>query len=461
MKTNDEHTRKTGPDPDVLAAPEMEEAVLGLCLRRPGDVLPRVAAELGLDAFTKPAHQEVWATMLEMQADPGCQIDLLTLTRKLHDKGVLERAGGAAGITALHEAFGVAGMLDQYLPALAEKTARRRIRSVAARTAEAALDTTVPVGDVVGEAQGALLDVVGQAGDRKALDGKGMAAAAVDWINRCYKRRGKTTGGPAMGFKELDHVFQGFHPECLYLLAGRPAMGKSALAMNLAENLSLAGVPTLIFSLEMSATDLGVRWVLGGADVDIQKARTGMLSRPEMQSVLKIGAQLAGSPLICYDQPALSLADVSGRVRMHVQRNRTQVVFIDYIQLIRGVTRRARENRYLEVAEVAQGLKNLAKEMKISIVATAQLGRGPEERRDKRPMLSDLRESGDLEQAADAVMAIYRPGYYDQDRPQNEARVCVLKNRMGPANAEGIELTWVGDRVRFLDQKAGERMYDA
>lgn len=325
---------------DILSAPECEAAIIGLCVLHPGEVLPKVAADLPPNAFTVPAHVILWSHICAMLADPECGIDHLMLTRRLHDSGDLEKIGGPTVMPGILANAGIRAMLDQYLATVLDKAARRQVLAVAERARRNALDPGVKFADVVGEAQSDLLDVTGASQARGVKTGKEVASEAIEFINTCHKRRGKTTGGPSMGFKELDHVCQGFHPSCLYLLAGRPAMGKTALAMNFVEHLVGAGVPTLVFSLEMSATDLGVRWILGGSRIDIQKARTGMLGRSEMHAAMATGSAMAGSPLLVYDQPGVTVADIAGRVRMHCQRHRIQVVVVDYVQLVKGVSKR-------------------------------------------------------------------------------------------------------------------------
>lgn len=301
-------------------------------------------------------------------------------------------------------------------------------------------------------------------------------------LELAHRNRGKVTRGIATGFADLDRQLMGVRPKYFYVIGARPSMGKSTLLVNMAENMALGGHGVLLFTLEMPDLDIGTRMIVGGASVDLQKSRNGMFGGTELTRIRDRAKALSGSPMYVDDTPGLTIADIRARSRVHHQKHGVKAIFVDYLQLIKGTSKRAEQSRYLEIGEVCKGLKQLAMELNVAVLTAAQLGRQADERRDHRPMLSDLRESGDIEQDADVIALLRRPGYYREKEaakakggkksatddisgwdggdgdaePDNIAYLDIAKHRNGPVGE--CKLIFESHFTRFKDPE-GTKLY--
>jgi replicative DNA helicase len=277
---------------------------------------------------------------------------------------------------------------------------------------------------------------------------------AIEQIEKVYENRGSVTGLPT-GFTEFDQMTSGLHQAEMIVIAARPSMGKTALAMNIAEHVALVeGKPVAVFSLEMSSQQLVQRLLCSRAKVNLQRVRNGFLSERDFPSLTAAASRLAAAKLFIDDSPGLSIAELRAKARRLVASHQVQLLVIDYLQLLRSTSRRAQDNRQIEISEISGGIKSLAKELNIPIIVIAQLNRQPDARAKEggRPRLSDLRESGSIEQDADVVGLLVRPEYYETDEEAKqekagEAELIIAKQRNGPTG--DVPLTFLKEYTRF------------
>jgi replicative DNA helicase len=404
----------TTQDLAIPSAIALEQGVIGLCLIQPADALPVCVEKLDAECFIHPACRAVWVRMT-LLFDAGHEYDHAIITTALHGSGELDRIGGPMAIHDLMEAACLStSLLDEYIDGLLDARQRRDLITAADELARMARDGgTVPTAAITA-AQGALTEIMGGS----AKDARPLRDVMMDVfrdIEQASKNRGKVTRGIPTGFADLDRQLMGIRGKYLYVIGARPSMGKSTLLVNIAENMALNGHPCLLFTLEMPDRDVGARMAVGGAGVDLQKSRSGMFSTIELSNIRQRMSRLSTSPMWIYDQPGLTIGEIRARARVMHQKHGLKAIFVDYLQLVKGESKRARENRWLEVGEVSKGLKQLAMELDVAVITAAQLNRGAEERRDHKPMMADLRESGDIEQDADFIGLLRRPGYYNKD----------------------------------------------
>jgi replicative DNA helicase len=290
---------------------------------------------------------------------------------------------------------------------------------------------------------------------------KDLVMAAIEQIEKLYENRGSVTGIPT-GFVELDRMTSGLHPAEMVVIAARPSMGKTALAMNIAEHVAMnVGKPVAVFSLEMSSQQLVQRLLCSRAKVDLQRVRNGFLSERDFPSLTAAAAKLAAAKMFIDDTPGLSIMELRAKARRMKSQYDVRLIVIDYLQLLRSTSRRAQDNRQLEISEISGGIKALAKELDLPIIVVAQLNRQPDTRAKEggRPRLSDLRESGSIEQDADVVGLLVRPEYYETDddakqEKAGEAELIVAKQRNGPTG--DVPLIFLKEYTRF-ESRARER----
>jgi replicative DNA helicase len=290
---------------------------------------------------------------------------------------------------------------------------------------------------------------------------KELVMEAIEQIERLYENRGSVTGLPT-GFVELDRMTSGLHPSEMIVIAARPSMGKTALAMNIAEHVAMdVGKPVAVFSLEMSSRQLVQRLLCSRAKVDLQKVRNGFLSERDFPNLTTAAARLAAAKMFIDDTPGLTITELRAKARRMKSQHDIRLIIVDYLQLLRSTTRRAQDNRQLEISEISGGIKALAKELNLPIIVIAQLNRQPDARAQQggRPRLSDLRESGSIEQDADLVGLLVRAEYYetDEDAKQEkagEADLIIAKQRNGPTG--DVPLTFLKEFTRF-ENRARER----
>ena len=385
-------------------------------------------------------------------------IDLISVTQFLADCRLLDEVGGAAAITDLFTFVPTASNAAYYMELIREKFLLREIITVCTELAARAYEEHGEVGNFLNEMERKVLSV-GQ--DRFGVTRrtiKELSLEALGIIDSLYQQRGSLTG-LATGFSDFDKLTNGLQPSEMIVIAARPSMGKTALAMNVVEHAVLqAGKTVAVYSLEMSAEQLVLRMLCSMARVDMQKIRNGFMSKADVSNMVAATNQIAESRLYIDDTPGLTILELQANARRLKARGGLDLIVIDYLQLMRSPSRRGQENRQVEVSEISAGVKALAKELKIPILVLAQLNRNPDTRAGEskgRPKLSDLRESGSIEQDADIVALLWRESYYTADEDEKKekeglAELEIAKHRNGPVDR--VKLTFLKSITRFEDR---------
>lgn len=437
---------------------EAEMGMLGSALISPADIIgDYVEAGVTGEWFYQPAHATIYAILLE-RWQANAPADVLLLTQILRDRKQLDEVGGAAFVTHLYTFTPTAANARYYREIVREKfMLRRYILDATARVARA-YDGNEDVPAFIDEAEAAVLAIrSGAEPETTETYMKDQVMGAIETIEKLYERRG-AINGVATGFTDFDRMTDGLHPAEMTVIAARPSMGKTALAMNIAEHVAIHGEKAVgVFSLEMSTEQLVQRLLCSRARVNLGKVRDGFLSERDFPNLTVAASKLAESSIHIDDTPALSINALRAKARRWHRKYGIGLVVIDYLQLMRSTTRRASENRQLEISEISSGIKALAKELKIPIIVLAQLNRNPEGRKGGRPKLSDLRESGSIEQDADTVGLLVREEYYAQSEEEKEevrgeAVLDIAKQRNGPVGE--VKLTFLKEFTRFVDRIA-------
>jgi replicative DNA helicase len=449
-----------GPPPHAGAAPphsiEAEQSVLGAILLSERVHYALVIEEaLRPEDFYRERHRVIYESMMALydQSEP---IDVLTVTEHLRSRGKLEEAGGPAQIDELTAAVPAVGNLRRYGKIVKEHSLLRRLLTATYDIQASVHGHDAEPREIVERAEKTMLEV---AHDDRQKDFRAVGEVLHEEIDKwqALAAEGRSMTGTPSGFIDLDAITGGFQPGNLVIIAARPSMGKSALVTNMAENVALNHErprPVALFSLEMSEAELAQRFIASQASIKGDDLRKGRLKdESKWKRVLKVAGEYDASPLFVDDSSDIGILDVRAKARRLHQQTLARygglgLVIVDYLQLMRADTRV--ENRVQQVGEISRGLKILARELQVPVIALSQLSRGVESRTDKRPMLSDLRESGQIEQDADLVMFIYRDEYYNPettDRP-GEADLLIAKHRNGGLGE--VPLTFQNEYPRFL-----------
>ncbi len=419
-------------------------AVLGAILLDRGALLT-VQEFLDVDAFYAPAHRLIYQAMIETQ-DKGMPVDLVTVEEALRAAGTLDRVGGASYLGELLEHVATAANVEYYAKIVAEKAKLRDLISVATRIASECYRGPENVERFLDEAEQAIYNV----GQRRKIGGvltlKELVEQALIELDAIHGGDKRRTGLPT-GFPDLDERLGGLHPGNLVIIAGRPAMGKTALALDILRHVAVRErVPCAFFSLEMSHFEIAQRLLSAESGVDSHRLRSGRMGEQEWRRVTDVMGDLSGAKMWVDDSAGLSIAELRAKARRLKSEHDIGLVVVDYLQLVSSG--KTAESRQIEISEISRGLKALSKDLSIPVIALSQLNRKPEDRREgKRPQLSDLRESGAIEQDADVVLLIYRPGAYDQSEDQGRTELIIAKQRNGPTGS--IELVFKPSTTRF------------
>jgi replicative DNA helicase len=429
--------------------------VLGALMSEP-NMIDEVAG-LNAELFFTPANALIFGTIRDIRAAGGVP-NVIAVTQVIAAAGRAEFVGGAGSLTdMLGKSAGGPAAVEYHVQTLRDLHARRTILTAAGRLSSAASDMTQPADGVLQDAGESVLSLsLGQ-----STDSMRPASAIVPGLLEELEKL-MTPGqklGVETGFKSLDYLTGGLRPGQLTIVAGRPAMGKSALMLNMCENMVRRGVPALYFSLEMPANELGCRVVLGRAETNIEVIRNGFLDHASKRRINAAADQFAAEPMYVDDRGGLTMLDIRGRARLAVRRWGVKIIFVDYLQLVSHTGAQSREN---EVGFVSRGLKAMSMELGVPVVAAAQVNRNAEVRSDNRPKMSDLRESGSIEQDADLVLLLHRPCYYAADQetepdPQ-DAELHIAKHRAGATGK--VNLTWRPRLTRFENAALGNRTTD-
>ena len=429
---------------------EAEKTVLGGILVN-NESLNVVLSVITPEDFYKEAHQRIIERIAGL-VDKGQPVDLLTLSEEMARAGLLEEIGGMSYLSALMDGVPKSLNVEYYAQIIKEKALLRRLILSSAKIISASYEQKDEADDLLNEAQAAIIEVADQRIRPGFIPVRSLTGPTLDMIQKLSERKEAVTGVPS-GFRSLDSLTAGFHPSELVIIAARPSMGKTALALNIAQ---YAGTKTdysaAFFSMEMAKEQLVIRLLCAESQMDIKKVRTGFISERDFGKLKLAGETLSRSKIFIDETPGVTIMEMKAKARRLRMEQHLDVVFIDYIQLMRAGGRF--ENRNQEMSFISRSLKELAKELRVPVVGISQLSRAPEKgRKEARPQLSDLRESGAIEQDADVVIFIYRPEYYhpDDESLHGLAEVSVAKQRNGPTG--NLNLAFIREYARFADME--------
>jgi replicative DNA helicase len=437
--------------PQDLAA---EQSVLGGMLLSK-DAIADVVEILRSNDFYKPAHSTVFDKILDLYGS-GEPADPVTVSATLADSGDLARIGGAAYLHTLISSVPTAANAGYYARIVSERAVLRRLVEAGTRIVQLGYGSAAGSGrdvtDVVDMAQQAVYEVTEKRSSEDYTILEELLQPTMDEIEASSSRGGMMTGVPT-GFSDLDRLTNGLHPGQLIIVAGRPGLGKSTASLDIMRSCSIRhGLASCIFSLEMSKTEIVMRLLSAEARVPLHNLRTGQMSDDDWTKLARSVGEVSEAPLFIDDSPNLTLMEIRAKARRLKQRHDLKLIMVDYMQLMSSPKKT--ESRQQEVSELSRGLKLMAKELEVPVIAVSQLNRGPEQRTDKRPQLSDLRESGSIEQDADMVILLHRDDYYEKESPRaGEADFIVAKHRNGPTDT--ITVAFQGHFSRFVDMSTG------
>ena len=425
---------------------EAEQSVLGAMLLDREAVF--VALEMLLpEDFYKEAHREIFESAVNVftREEP---VDLLTLTEELKRRQTLDAVGGIAYITSLSTAVPVTVHVEYYAKVVEEKAVLRRLINASREIARQGYRPDVDVQELLELAQKNIYDITQKQYRQGFTTIQEVVNEAFDEIEQRYENKQSVTG-LSTGFMDIDKKLNGLHDSDLILVAARPAMGKSAFALNLAQNAALRSEASVaIFSLEMSKEQLILRMLAAESMVDLGKIQSGHLNDDEWGRIAQSMVPLSNAKIYFDDSAGISVTQMRSKARRLKMEKGLDLVLIDYLQLMQGETRT--ENRQQEISAISRNLKIMAKELDCPVIALSQLSRAPEQRSDHKPILSDLRESGAIEQDADVVLFLYREAYYDEEsEQQNLAEIIISKHRHGETGT--VEMVWLGQHQKFVD----------
>lgn len=431
---------------------EAEQSVIGSMLMDREAVL--VASELltGED-FYQRQYGIVFEAMVELYNEDK-PVDLVTLQERLREKDVPEELSSMEFVREIMNQALTSANVKYYANIVAEKSTLRRLIRLNDEINGLCYAGTTPMEEILETTEKKVFDLVQRRNVGEFVPIREVVKSAINRIEAAARTKGNVTG-IATGFQDLDYQTSGFQPSDLILIAARPSMGKTAFVLNIAQYMAFRSQETVaIFSLEMSKEQLVNRLLSMESGVDAQKLRNGNLSDGDWDRLIEGAEDVAGSKLIIDDTPGITLAELRSKCRKYKLENNLSIIMIDYLQLMSGSGRRASDSRQQEISDISRGLKSLARELQVPVVALSQLSRAVEQRPDHRPMLSDLRESGAIEQDADMVMFLYREAYYNKDTEmKNLAEVIVAKQRNGPIGT--INLLWMPEYTTFKSFQKG------
>jgi replicative DNA helicase len=434
------------PPHDLLA----EQSAIGGMLLSKDAVADVIETVRGAD-FYIPKHETIFDAVLTLYSH-GEPTDVIAVTDELTKTGQLSRAGGAEYLHTLTALVPTAANAGFYSSIVAEKAVLRRLVEAGTRIVQMGYASEGEVVDLVNNAQAEIYAVTGGVESEDFIPLTEAVTTAIDEIEAARGRDGQMIGVPT-GFTELDELTNGLHPGQMIIIAARPAIGKSTLGLDIARSAAIKhDLPTIIFSLEMGRSEIAMRLLSAEAAVPLQHMRKGTVHANDWTTIAQTRGRINDAPLYIDDSPNMTLVEIRAKCRRLKQRVGLKIVIIDYLQLM--TSGKKVESRQQEVSEFSRALKLLAKELEVPVIAISQLNRGPEQRADKKPALSDLRESGSLEQDADMVILLHRESAYEADNPRaGEADLIVAKHRNGPTRT--VTVGFHGHFSRFVDLPPG------
>ena len=427
---------------------EAGQAVIGSMLTDKDAVIAAIEV-LKPEDFYREDNKTIYTAILSLynRAEP---VDIITLKSELSSMGKFDSVGGLEYLAELPEKVPTTANVDKYIKIVEEKSILRNLIKTANEIITLGYDPTEEVENIMDGAEKKIFDIMQSKNQKGYTPIKDILVETFAQIEQLYNQKQHITGVPT-GFADLDYKTAGLHGSDLVLVAARPAMGKSAFALNIATNAAVrAKVPVAIFSLEMSKEQMVNRILCSEAMVDSNKVRTGKLDEQDWGKLASALGPLSEAELYIDDTPGINVMEIRAKCRKLKLEKGLGLVVIDYLQLITASSGKRGGSREQEIAEISRSLKILAKEIDVPVIALSQLSRAPEQRPDHRPMLSDLRESGSIEQDADIVMFLYRDDYYNEDsEKKNVAEVIMAKHRAGSTGT--VELLWLGNYTKFVN----------
>jgi replicative DNA helicase len=435
---------------------EAEQGVLGCALLTPNECMGECIEKLkdgGMEVFYDLRHQTIYE-MLAAMYDQRQAIDIITLQQKLKDKGLLDQIGGISYLSQLQDAVPSAANLSYYLEIVLEKFLLRRMIQVCTEATSKVYDFEGEVDALLDEVERDVLKIAESRAQTSTSSVKELVGKAILTVENYFSRKG-VLNGLGTGFPDLDRMTDGLHGQEMIVIAARPSMGKTSLAMNIVEHVVLEqNLPAAVFSLEMSAESLVLRMMCSIARVNLRSIREGFMSESDFPKLTSAAGRLAKAKLLIDDSAGLSILQLRARARRMHQQHGVKLFVIDYLQLLHSTARRSQENRQQEIADISSGIKALAKELKVPVLVLSQLNRELEKDKSRKPRLSDLRESGAIEQDADVVGLLYKPNAGDdEDGAQAEeadglpVNLLIAKQRNGPTG--DVNLTFLKSYTRF------------
>lgn len=434
---------------------EAEQAILGSMLTDKDAVISALEV-LKEDSFYREDNKAIFSAILSLysKSEP---VDIITVKAELIEQGNFERVGGLEYLAGLPERVPTTANVDMYIKIVEEKATLRSLIQTSNEMISLGYDETESADNILDMAERKVFELTQKKNTKGYTPLKDVLVESFNELEKLYNQKGFITGVPS-GFIDFDRKTAGLHNSDLIILAARPAMGKSAFAINIATNAAVKDhIPVAIFNLEMSKAQVGNRILCSEAMVDSNKVRTGQMDDEDWVKLATTLGTLSDAPIYIDDTPGINITGIRTKCRKLKMEKNIGLIVIDYLQLIQGTGKS--NSREQEIAEISRSLKVLAKELDVPVIALSQLSRSSEQRNDKRPMLSDLRESGSIEQDADIVVFLYRDDYYNKEsEKRNIAEVIIAKQRSGDTGT--VELNWMGNYTKFanLDKRDDEEV---
>jgi replicative DNA helicase len=447
---------KASPQPQNA---EAEASLLGALLID-SEAIVKVADSISSRDFFDKRHERIYEAISQLYENHEA-IDVLTLADRLKNGGYLEGVGGPSYLTELTNFVPTAAHVEQYADIVAQKALRRRLIAASRQITDLGYDESKQLQELIETAETSLFQVSQQHIRQDVISLEAILAESFDRLDDLHKDKEKIRGVPT-GFKDLDNTLAGFQRSDLVILAARPSMGKTALALNFAHNIAVqSNQPVLVFSLEMSKEQLVDRLLSMESGVDAWALRTGNLTDADFEKIGQAMGTLSEAQIYIDDSPGITISDLRTKARREAHKRPLGLIIVDYLQLMSGASRYSSDgNRVQEISEISRGLKGIARELNVPVLALSQLSRSVESRSPQIPQLADLRESGSIEQDADVVAFIYREEYYNPDTDRKKlADIFIKKHRNGPTG--GVELYFDNERQRFhsVDKRHGEQPF--
>ena len=431
---------------------DAEMSVLGAMLLD-REAIGHAIEAITADSFYKEAHAKIYSAVVEL-FDANQPVDIVTLSEHLGKRKELESVGGAAYISMLLDSIPSAANIVHYLKIVRDKSLLRKLITAASGIVSRCYDGGEEVNELLDGAERDIFEIAQRRDTQGFVRIGDLIKHSIETVESLYQKKEYVTGVPT-GYTDLDTITAGLQPADLIIIAGRPSMGKTSLALNIAEHAAIvAKIPTAIYSLEMAREQLVLRMLCSHARVSAHNVRTGFISeKHDFPKLVNAAGKLAAAPIYIDDSPSISVLEMRAKARRLAAREKIGLIIVDYLQLMRSYSKKS-ENRQQEISEISRSMKALARELHVPVIVLSQLNREAEQRPGNRPKLSDLRESGAIEQDADVVMLLFREEYYEPDNEEakGKAEVIIAKQRNGPVG--NVKLTFLEECTHFENYTA-------